>query len=146
MLSFLCSRFPSNTDNPLSGTDTGDSVACKTTIGVLLGALVAFTESFCVDIFCSRPVLRVFSSFRLIWRRGGLCIRVCVLVGASPARLRSTEGQGSFSAETIWQQALLVQIHLRVGTAHLTAHTNTHTQTAIETTVEVRQKFTFYFW
>lgn len=37
----------------------------------------------------------------------------------------STDGEGPFSAEAIWQQTLFVQIHLRVGTAHLTAHAKT---------------------
>lgn len=132
-LSFLCPRFPSNTDNPLSGTDTGDRVACKTLIGVLLGVLVSFKDCPCcfcrpttLYMFSSTPVLGVFSSIWLVWRWGGLCSSVCVLIGASPARLRSTEGEGSFSAETIWQQALFVQIHLRIGTAHLTAQTHKH--------------------
>lgn len=45
--------------------------------------------------------------------RGGL--------GASPAGEGAGEREGSLAAKTVWEQALFVQIHFRVGTAHLTA-------------------------
>lgn len=86
--------------------------------------LFLWTDSL-VCVFSFKPVLGVFSSFWLVWRRGVLRCSVCVRIGASPTRMRATEGEGSFSAKAIWQQAFLVQIHLWVGTAHLTAHTKT---------------------
>lgn len=87
-----------------------------------------FVWSVCPDITqllsdSHTPAVRVFSSFRLLWRWGGRCCGVGTRVGAAPAWMRSTEGEGPFSTEAVWQQALLVQIGLRIGTAHLTAHT-----------------------
>lgn len=45
LLSFFCSWFPSNTDNPFSGADTEGRVACKILIWVLLGLLDTFTAN-----------------------------------------------------------------------------------------------------
>lgn len=68
------------------------------------------------------PVLGVLRSFGLILRRGVLRCVVCIWVRASPTRMRPAEGGRPLPAETVWQQTLFVQIHLWVGTAHLTAH------------------------
>ena len=46
-------------------------------------------------------------------------------VGASPSWLGPAEGKESLTAETVWQQPLLVQINFRIGTTDLTAHTKT---------------------
>jgi len=48
-----------------------------------------------------------------------------VNVGASPSWLGPAEGKESLTAETVWQQPLLVQINFRIGTTDLTAHTKT---------------------
>lgn len=72
--------------------------------------------------FGSKPVLAIFRSFGLLWHWGVLCCVVCIGVRASPTRMRPAERRRPLSTETVWQQTLFVQIHLRVGTAHLTAH------------------------
>lgn len=57
-----------------------------------------------------------------VWCGRRLCWHVCTLIGASPPRMQTGERQGSFRAETIWQQAFLVEIYLRIRTAHLPAN------------------------
>lgn len=57
-----------------------------------------------------KPALGLLGTLLLL-RRGG-ALRRSVLVGASPARLGSAESQGSLTAQTVWQQALLVQVDL----------------------------------
>lgn len=55
-------------------------------------------------------------------RRGRrLRCSVCILIRTPPARMQTVEREGSFCPETIWQQALLVEIYLRVRAAHLPA-------------------------
>lgn len=47
---------------------------------------------------------------------------VCILIRTPPARMQTVKREGSFCAETIRQQALLVEIYLRVRAAHLPAN------------------------
>lgn len=64
------------------------------------------------------PVLGVIG----IGRGRRLRRSVCILIRTPPARVQTVKREGSFCAETIWQQALLVEIYLRVRAAHLPAN------------------------
>lgn len=54
------------------------------------------------------PVLGVIS----IWCGRRLRCSVCILIRTPPARMQTVKHEGSFRAETIWQQAFLVEIYL----------------------------------
>lgn len=98
--------------------------------------------------FSSIPVLGVIS----IWCGWRLRLRVCILIRASPARMQTREREGSFCAETIWQQAFFVKIYVRIRTANLTANQKKKTgikvslQTQHVQTVSPHIKHVKYLW
>lgn len=68
--------------------------------------------------FSRIPVLGVIS----VCRGRRLRCSVCIVIGTPPARMQTVKREGPFGAEAIWQQALLVEIYLRVRAAHLPAN------------------------
>lgn len=146
--SFLCPRFPSNRDILLSKTGCKVGAACKAAAEFSQECSRLFKELFSRRLSawlgCSpllKPALGLLGTLLLLRRGGALRRSVCVLVRASPARLWSAESQGSLAAQAVWQQALLVQVDLRVWAAHLTANVQTQTQAIL-----MRLKYTFSFF
>lgn len=80
--------------------------------------VVLFERRPC-GVLRSKPALGIYGSFGLRRSRVGLRRGVCVRVGPSPPWLKPAEDKRSLPPETVGHQTLLVQVHLRVGTAHL---------------------------
>lgn len=101
-------------------TDVGQS-CIQSPLKSSRGSEGVFFHSVSLAVLSSRPVLGLLGGcFGLLRCRGGLWRCVSRRIGTTPPGGRSAEGERSFATEAVGQQALFVQVHLRVRTAHLT--------------------------